>query len=71
MGGDFMDEEDSLDELEGSDLSGCEDEEEDEDNTTQSEVITDTFEDYMGHSKSFQQKFSHDHLRIGRNLVCK
>ena len=46
MWGDFMDEEDSLDELEGSDLSGCEDEEEDEDNTTQSEVITDTFEDY-------------------------
>ena len=40
-----MDEED-LDELEGSDLSGCENEEEDEDNTTQIEVITDIFEDY-------------------------
>ena len=26
MEGDFMDEEDTLDELEGSDLSGCEDE---------------------------------------------
>ena len=39
MWGDFMDEEDTLDELEGSDLSGCEDEEEDEDNTTQSEVV--------------------------------
>ena len=46
MEGDFMDEEDTLDELEGSDLSGCEDEEEDEDNTTQIEVITDIFEDY-------------------------
>ena len=26
---------------------------------------------HVGHSKSFQQKFSHDRLRIGRNLVCK
>ena len=42
-----MDKEDSLDEPEGSDWSGCEDEEEDEDNITQSEVITDTFEDYI------------------------
>ena len=25
---------------------------------------------YMGHSKSFQQIFSHDPFRIGRNLVC-
>ena len=25
---------------------------------------------YTGHSKSFQQIFSHDPFRIGRNLVC-
>ena len=45
-----MDKEDSLGELEGYDLSGYEDEEENEDSSTQSEVhvITDTFEDYNG-----------------------
>ena len=26
---------------------------------------------YMGNSKSIQQKFGRDRLRIGRNLVCK
>ena len=40
-----MDKEDSQDELEGSDFSRCEDEEEEEDNSTQSEVhvVTDMF----------------------------
>ena len=46
---DYTDKENSLYQLEGSDLSGCEDEEEDKDSSTQSEVhvITDTFEYYI------------------------
>ena len=50
MEDDYMNKEDSLHELERSDLSGYEDEEEDENISIQSEVhvITDTFGNFIG-----------------------